>query len=255
MWRTILCSLALTTAVYAQADKDAKKEEEKQKEEAAKAKIADYNKDFKAAKSDADRQVAIQKLGELQHPKILAVYKPLLVHRVRMIAEAAATQVATYKKDAGAADALIAAAGAWRDKDMIIILLRHAGDVGFRPSFAKLVPFIKNKSNEIAKEAIDALGKLKSGQSIDPLLNLARELDAIRDDAGQVGAPPIPLPGGGPAVPGGGNQAQEEERQRKQLLGPIHSALGMITGQAYRTVPEWNKWWGKNKSSFKEPAE
>lgn len=255
MWRTILCSLALSTALYAQADKDAKKEEEKQKEEAAKAKIADYNKDFKAAKSDADRQVALQKLGELQHPKILAIYKPLLVHKARMIAEAAATQVATYKKDASAADALIAAAGAWREKDMVVILLRHVGEVGYRPAFVKIVPFIKNKVNDIARAAIEALGMLKGRDSIDPLLNLARELDAIRDDAGQVGAPPIPLPGGGPAVPGGGNQAQDEERARKQLLGPIHSSLGMITGQAYRTVPEWNKWWGKNKSSFKEPAE
>src|SRR5688572_7821150 len=111
MWaKTAAIALILAAAVTAQDD-DAKK-----KDDEAKAKIADFKKELKTAKSDKDVARALEGLGALQHPKVLTEMKSYLTKSAE-IAIAAAEQISKYKKDKEAAETLMAGSGS-RDKDV-----------------------------------------------------------------------------------------------------------------------------------------
>src|SRR6185436_12033972 len=106
--KTLATLLILASTLLAQS------EDEKKKEEEAKAKLADYRKALKGAKTDMDVTRAIEGLGDLQHPKILAELKNYLSKNLDG-AIAAAEQIAKYKKDKEAAEALVNAASARKD--------------------------------------------------------------------------------------------------------------------------------------------
>lgn len=248
MWaKTTAFALILAAAAAAQDD-DAKK-----KEEEAKAKIADFKKELKGAKSDKDITHAIEGLGSLQHPKILAELKTYL-GRTADEAIAAAEQIAKYKKDKEAADMLLNAAGARKDKEAIVKCLRYAGDTEFKGIVSKLTGYFKNKETDVAKEAVDSCAKVKSKDAIDPLLNLWRELDAVKEEKAEKGGGGIGGIGGGITGAGGvGASMQDEQLKRKRDLTPaVESALAKITGEDFKDLKAANEWWRKNKATFKD---
>lgn len=250
MWaKMTILSLFLSATAWAQ---DADKDEKKKKDDEAKVKIDEFKKGLKTCKTEGDVRVALQKLGELQHPRVLNEFRNYLVSRSLDLVGAATEQVSKYKKEKEAADALIAAVGAHgKNKDAAVLCIRSLGEVGFKPSARVLLGYFKNRDTMLAREAVDSVGKLKSKDSIDPLLNLARELEAIRDDNNQPGAPPIPLPGAN--VPqAGGNQMDDDRKRKQELKGPVNTALQNVTGEKWGTLKEWEIWWNKNRSKFKE---
>jgi hypothetical protein len=252
-WNTLAIVLALVLPVGVQED-DAKKKDE----DAAKAKIAEFKKELKTARTEADVAKALERLGELQHPKVVAELRGYLSKPVET-AIAAAEQLGKYKKDKDAAEALMGAAGSRKDKEGIVKCLRYAGDTGFRGITPKLIGFIKHRDIDIAKEAIDSLAKLRPAAAIDPLLNLWRELDGIRDDqkdSGGIGGGLGGGIGGGLGGVGGvGNTLQEEQGRRKsELTGAVESALSKISGEpSFKNSKEALEWWRKAKATFKEP--
>jgi len=249
MWaKTTAFALILAAAAAAQDD-DAKK-----KEEEAKAKIADFKKELKGAKSDKDITHAIEGLGALQHPKVLAELKSYL-GRTADEAIAAAEQIAKYKKDKEAADMLLNAAGARKDKETIVKCLRYAGDTEFKGIVSKLTGYFKNKETDVAKEAVDSCAKVKSKDAIDPLLNLWRELEAVKEEKAEKGGGGIGGIGGGITGTGTGVGAsmQDEQLKRKRDLTPaVESALAKITGEDFKDLKAANEWWRKNKATFKD---
>src|SRR4051812_48169456 len=126
MWLKATAIGLLLAAAAAAQDDDAKK-----KEEEAKAKIAEFKKSLKGVKSEKDIVRALEDLGSLQHPKVLAELKNYLGRSADEVA-AAAEQIAKYKKDKDAAETLMNAAGARKDKDSIVKCIRYAGDVEFK---------------------------------------------------------------------------------------------------------------------------
>src|SRR5574342_1197902 len=103
MWaKTAAIALILAASVTAQDDDDKKKDEE------AKAKIADFKKELKTAKTDKDVARAIEGLGALQHPRVLAELKPYL-SKGGESAVMAAEQLGKYKKDKDAGETLVGA--------------------------------------------------------------------------------------------------------------------------------------------------
>jgi len=251
MWsKTLAIGLFLAATVAAAQDDDAKK-----KDDEAKAKIADFKKELKGAKSDKDVVRAIEGLGSLQHPKVLTELKSYLSKTVD-IAVAAAEQIGKYKKDKDAAETLMAASGS-RDKDVSMKCIRYAGDVEYKPIVPKLVALFRHKEVDIAKEAVDSCAKLRSKDAIDPLLKLWTELDGIKEDknnsggTGGLGG----LGGGGITGTGGvGQSYQEEQLKRKRDLTPAaESALRKITGEDFKDLRAANDWWRKNKGTFKDP--
>ena len=251
MWaKTAAIALILAAAVTAQDD-DAKK-----KDEEAKAKIADFKKELKTAKTDKDVARALEGLGALQHPKVLSEMKSYLTKSAE-IAIAAAEQLAKYKKDKDAAESLMAASGS-RDKDVSVKCIRYAGDVEYKGIVPKLANLFRHKEIDAAKEAVDSCAKIRSKDAIDPLLNLWRELDGIKEDKGNSGGGTGGLGGlggGGITGTGGvGHSYQEEQLKRKRDLTPaVENALRKITGEEFKDLRGANDWWRKNKGTFKDP--
>jgi hypothetical protein len=240
---TSLSAASLARAEGQDAKKDAGEEE-------AKTRIAEFKKELKNCKTDQDLAKAIERLGGLQHPKILAELKLWLPKPSFDVAAAAAEQISKYRKDKDAAETLVHAAGNRRDKEGIVKCLRYAGDVEYRPITGKLTGYFKHKEVDVAKEAVDSCGKLRSKEAIDPLLNLLRELENIRDDKVNGGGGAGGLGGLGGGGLGG---VQQEQQKRKQDLTPaVTSALTQITGENHKTYKEWNDWWRKAKATFKE---
>jgi hypothetical protein len=250
--RILLPAFLALFAASASAQDDPKKaaqEEAKKKEDEAKARIAEFKKEFKAAKTDKDRCdviAGLSALGSPKHPKILDELKAFLKSPSTEIAIAAAEQVAKYEKDKDAADILVSMASARREKDVVVKFLRYAGDVGHRPTSAKLTGFFKNRETDIAREAVDSCAKLKSKDVIDPLLALWRELDNIKeqkaDGLGELGGG---LTGTNPIV-------DEQQNRKRDLTPAVESALSKITGADFKTLKEANEWWRKNRATFKE---
>jgi len=250
MWvKVTAIGLLLAASALAQDD-DAKK-----KDEEAKAKIADFKKSLKGLKTEKDIVRALEDLGSLQHPRVLAELKNYL-GRSADEAAAAAEQIAKYKKDKEAAETLMTAAGARRDKDSIVKCLRYAGDVEFKGIVAKLTGYFRSKEVDVARESVDSCAKLKSKEAIEPLLNLWKELDGIKEEkAGKDGGLGGGLGGGGLTGTGGvGASMQEEQVKRKRDLTPaVESALNKISGEDFKDLRAANDWWRKAKSTFKDP--
>jgi hypothetical protein len=250
MWvKVTAIGLLLAASLLAQDD-DAKK-----KDEEAKAKVAEFKKSLKGVKTEKDIARALEDLGSLQHPRVLAELKNYLGRSADEVA-AAAEQIAKYKKDKEAAETLMTAAGARRDKDSIVKCLRYAGDVEFKGIVAKLTGYFRSKEVDVARESVDSCAKLKSRDAIDPLLNLWKELDGIKEEkAGKDGGLGGGLGGGGLTGTGGvGASMQEEQRKRKRDLTPaVESALTKISGEDFKDRRAANDWWRKAKSTFKDP--
>ncbi|HZE95944.1 MAG TPA: hypothetical protein VE981_02845 [Planctomycetota bacterium] len=248
MWlKTTAIALALALSAFAQDD-DAKK-----KDEEAKAKIADFKKELKGAKSDKDVIRAIEGLGALQHPRVLSELKNYLGRTPDEVA-AAAEEIGKYKKDKDAAETLVNAAGARRDKDSIVKCLRYSGDTEYKPLVGKLTGYFRNKDTDVAKESVDSCAKLKSKDAIEPLLNLWRELDAIKEEKAGQGGGIGGIGGGGLTGAGGvGASMQDEQLKRKRDVTPaVESALKKITGEDFKDLRAANDWWRKNKATFKD---
>src|SRR5204863_9082774 len=161
MWaKTTAFALILAAAAAAQDD-DAKK-----KDDEAKAKIAEFKKELKGAKDVKDITRALEGLGELQHPKVLGELKNYLARSPDECATSA-EMIGKYKKDKEAAETLMSAAGARRDKDSVVKCLRYAGDIEYKAIVGKLTGYFRNKETDIAKEAVDSCGKLKSKDAVE----------------------------------------------------------------------------------------
>jgi len=247
---------AVLGVVLAAAVQDPAVDEKKQKEEEAKAKIAEFRKELKKCKTAGDICLAIQTLGSVQHLKILDELRIWLFRPEPEICAAAAEQIGKYTKDRVAAELLMAAAKSRKDPDGIISCLRFAGDIGYRPIAPQFVPYFRHKNLGVAKEAVDSLGKLGSASSIEPLIKLARELEGVPE--GQWGGG-VNLPLAGPAgnLPGGGWEGSPQNdmlTRKRELLEPVHRALSNITGERWKTHNEWLAWWQKNRATFKEKS-
>ena len=251
MWgKTAAIALILAASVLAQDD-DAKK-----KDEEAKAKVAEFKKSLKTAKTDDDVTGMLEKLGALQHPRVLTELKTYL-SKGGKIGTAAAEQIGKFKKDKDAAEALFAASGA-RDKDFVVKCIRYVGDVEYKPIVAKLSNLFRHKEVDAAKEAVDSCAKIRSKDAMDPLLNLWRELDGIKeekDNSGGGGLGGGGLGGGGITGAGGvGQSYQDEQIKRKRDLTPaVENAIRKITGEDFKDLRAANDWWRKNKGTFKDP--
>jgi hypothetical protein len=247
--------LALALPALAQDDKDKKQ----CTDEEAKTHIADCKKEFAKCKTADDFIRAIESLGSKKHPKILDELKTWLGKGSIDVRIAAAEQISKYSKEEKASDALIGIAKATNARkdtmDLAIKCIRYAGDVGVRSATKSLLVYFDHRECDVAREAIDSCAKLKSKEAIDPLLNMIRVLEAVKEDQGQQNNGGQNIPGGN--FPGANQPNQEDEKvkRKKELLQPAIQAMKDITGERYNTGTEWTKWWSKNKNTWKEPED
>jgi hypothetical protein len=247
----IWAKAALLGLVLSVAAQDPAVDEKKKKEEEAKAKIAEFKAEIKKCKQAGDFCLAIQGLGAMQHPKIMDELRVWLFNPVPEICAAAGEQISKYSKDPKAADLLLTAAKGRRDKDPEAQVKWDSS-----PSPPVFHTYFKNKSTDVAKEAVDSVAKLGCAVSIEPLIKLLRELEGSLDNTGLGGVGGLPggnLPGAN--LPGGVDTGRPEDELRKrqnELKPAVEKALKEITGERWPTAKEWDKWWKANRATFKE---
>ena len=197
MRRLILLGFVATLAAPAWSQdkpdkKDEKKEEKKNpsdeiSDDEAKTRIADFQKDLKKAKGLDDQVQAVEKLGEKKHSKILDELKKCLGGGLPDVRSAAALAISKYKKDERAADALVnTAKGSQAAKplqEVAIKCIRYLADVGIRSKSKEMHFYFDHPVVDISHEAIDTCKALKSKDSIDPLINLLLQLEAIKEES------------------------------------------------------------------------
>jgi hypothetical protein len=245
MWaKTSAIWLILAAAAVAQDD-DAKK-----KDEEAKAKIADFKKELKTAKGDKDIARAIEGLGALQHPRVLGELKPFL-SKGGESAVTAAEQISKYKKDKEAAESLVSAASGTKEKDICVKFIRYAGDTEYKALVPKLTGLFRHKDVEAAKEAVDSCAKLRSKDAIDPLLNLWKEMEAIKEET-KSGKNDTGLGGLGAGIGVGASMQDEQLKRKRELTPAVETALKKITNEEFKDLRAANDWWRKNKGTFKD---
>ena len=245
MWaKTTAIWLILAAAAVAQDD-DAKK-----KDEEAKAKIAEFKKELKTAKTDKDVARAIEGLGELQHPRVLSEMKPFL-SKGGESAITAAEQISKYKKDKDAGETLVSAASGTKEKDAVVKFIRYAGDTEYKGIVPKLTNLFRHKEVDAAKEAVDSIGKLRSKDGIDPLLNLWKEMESIREET-KSGKNDSGLGGLGAGLGVGASMQDEQLKRKRELTPAVESALKKITNEEFKDLRAANDWWRKNKATFKD---
>lgn len=218
-------------------------------------KIKAFKETVKKCKEVGDYVSAINDLGSLQHPKIKAELKIWLGKPNADIVHAAAENLAKYRKDKEAAEAILKAAVAacnQKDKDPAVKLIGLVGDTECREMAKPLCNLFRHPDTKIAEAAIDAVGRLKSKNAIDALIAVLKEMEGIKDDGGQgQDMPPRDDPNSN-NPPSNPNQQNEKLDRKRKLEPAANRSLADITDQSFKTVKDWVTWWQKNKATFKE---
>ena len=183
--QTVILALCMSSVAWAQASKA----EEKANEPAAKERISEYKKDLRAARNDESNiALAITRLGEgVHHKKIVIELKRHLVSRSIYLVDAAAVCIGQYKNDPYAMGVLLDGALRNRNPKASVICLREAGNIGNRKMATKLHRFFTHKDVTVARESIEAAGKVGSKLSVDILLKLLNRLESIPEPKGNNG--------------------------------------------------------------------
>ena len=276
---TIATLLALTPAATQDKpeDKGKQTDEEKAKQKEAEKKAADQAKadikkfsDAKKAMA-ADVVAALEDLGKAEpHPLILDEIIKFLAPKgptwIDVPLAAGKIIGAKYHRSEKAADALFGTFGAFvrgKDLDSAEKFLGWFGDVRCRSKVSRLFNLFTDKELQIAAAAVDAAGTIKSKDAIQPLIDLATQIESQTEDDGKKkggsnsgsapGGGKMPGAGAGSAPAGGAPDPAEERKKRKDKLVPAClSALKSITNEKFNTTKEWRTWWSKYKASFKE---
>lgn len=141
------------------------------------------------------REVAIEGLGQIGSPAVELLIKLLRDWDVRKYAIAALGKI----RDERVLDPLMLQLKNDEFKDDATNALVELGE----PSVSRLVKALKDKDEMVQKQAIMALGRIKSAETIDPLINMltdkdwftrltvAAALEAIGDDRGRDAIKPL----------------------------------------------------------------
>jgi hypothetical protein len=263
--RTLAMVLALVVAVMpASAQDDPAKQAEKEAEERARKRLDQFKAQIKTCKVEDDFVTAIDTLGDEKHDLIIKELKDWLKHPSMAWARVeAADELGKFKKNEKVAKDLLAQAKRDREPEVSAKCLLEIGKISLRSMAKELVPLYRNKSIKVSQEAVGSAGKLKSKDSIEPLISYLEELEAERErSADQQQSGSVPGGGGfaGPTggLPGGGQNQNDDEDKKKRLetvLPKVVQSLKDITGEKFSDSKSWAKWWKKNAKSFKEYAE
>ncbi|MGH7147338.1 MAG: HEAT repeat domain-containing protein [Nitrospiraceae bacterium] len=141
------------------------------------------------------REVAIDGLGQIGSPAVELLIKLLRDWDVRKYAIAALGKI----RDERVLDPLMLQLRNDEFKDDAVNALVELG----RPTLSRLIKALKDKDENVRKQAVLALGRIKDGEAIDPLIDMladsdwftrltaAAALEAIGDDRGRDAIKPL----------------------------------------------------------------
>jgi hypothetical protein len=214
----------------------------------------------KAGKSTPARVEAVLILGKAPHLKTLNVLHQLMQgdgtgQEVMEVRIAAAEMVGSRFKEVRGAWSPVADVARRRDKKstpLRIAAAKALTQLEAREGLKTLQDLVDDKPFELAREAVEGLGRIPDRSSVPLLIKLLREVERVPDD-------PIlgELPFGGWGF--GGvvvDDARSEQNQRREiLLQPVLSALRDLTGQNLKIYKDYHRWWSAKGPSFTIPAQ
>lgn len=253
-------------------------QEDPKKAEAEEA-VKKFRAEFTAKGATTEAQaLSVKVLESVIHRRTLAEAGALVQPGIpEPISIAAADTIGKFREIKGAAVFLTSAYNSNQKRPEVRkAILRGLGALRAGETLSMLHGLAEGKPYDIAKEAVDSIGKVGKKTSILPLVAFLKKVEVDPAKSGTGGAEtgnPVDLPSvpGGPTVPkvgpgggigpnvGGGYggagdgdaRAQQDER-RRMLQAPINGALGAITGEKYSTSKEWEIWWQRKGSTFQE---
>jgi hypothetical protein len=265
---------ALGVCTVQQPQEDPKKAEA---DEAVKKFRAEYT--GKGATTEA-QAMSVKILTSVIHRRTLAEAGRLLFpSEPEPVSIAAADAVGAFREIKGASSYLTGAYNSNAKRPEVRkAILRGLGALRAGETLSMLHGLAEGKPYDIAKEAIDSIGKVGKKLSIPVLIAFLKKVEVDPAKAGTGGAetgnpidlpsvpngPAVPKvgPGGGigPNVPAGGYGAgvsdgdarREQDERRRMLQSPINGALGLMTGEKYTTSKEWELWWQRKGSTYQE---
>lgn len=209
-----------------QSDKDKAKEEQRKKDEDAKAALKTYHEMRKKARTPDDDIEAVQKLQDSERHITIRneLIRVLETDRSIDVRIAAASALGGYKRDVGACDALLRNARSQKDMGLRKKCIQRFGAIAtFGKSMDIFKSFVNDENTEIVKEMIEAVENINSVRMLRPLVDLLGELESIREDKGDSGGGP-PLPG----VPQNDSTNNQKQKRKKDLTDPTRKAINTI---------------------------
>jgi hypothetical protein len=199
-------------------------------EETAKKAIKDYEDAVKLATTEDANISAIHKLGAVNHVLIVKALASLLQPGQAADVNLAVVKALDKQSDPSAVLVLIEALPAHEEKGdekVLIAILGALGDHKDHRAGAAVASLVKNHLIPVAKAAMEAAGKIRAVEAIDPILHVLKEAS---------------LPAGG-----GRNRTPNPKAPLKK---PCLDALRQITLQNFTTDREWEDWWRANHLTF-----
>lgn len=216
---------------------------------------------FKLGAKDDERISAVNYLAQHHHDAIVKVLAPLLTEAslpVRMIVARSFGQfsgIDSASRELQAALESQANSGK-KQSTVRIEILRALGALRCKSAGPDVAKMIDDKEVWVAKAAIDASGRIRVQEAIQPLIKALRRIESKEGDS-EISVNPLD-----DILPEGVNRRslfKPDPRQSKRpserelLKEPIQSALQAITKEVFTTSKEWETWWTKNRSTFKVP--
>jgi HEAT repeat protein len=216
-----------------------------QDDKAAEEAIERFKATFNKSPTPDGRASAVSELARVPHEKTMKVLIPLLMGdpmpKVREAAAKALGDFSDYKK--AVTPAMIGALSAGnnaKEPDVRAAILASLGKLKDPIAFDLIHKTFRDESSKVAKAAITATGTMRQKESLDPLLELLKDVKkwttkkqsgGYKDDKGQVG----------------------DEAAQMGRLGEIEKAVlaafQAITKEKWVTAQEWEIWWTKRKTA------
>lgn len=211
--------------------------------------IKSFKKQLKAAKTESDIMGAVEFLGSKEDEKVLRELIALLSRYSPNVKMTVGNQIAKYKKNTKAASALLGRAGRERDPAVSAHFLNLIGAIKERAAARALPGYFEHKELDIGTAALRSTGKLKAKVSISPLIKYGVKLEKIQRNGGGAASGSLP----GPSIPSSARGNKEQMDRKRAHLREVADALKQITGERYNKMGDWQQWWKKNQSKWKEP--
>lgn len=210
---------------------------------------------YKVGAKDDDKIQAVNYLGQYRHERIVAELAPLLTEASPPVRAMTARLLSQFTSVETAPAVLLGGlksqANAGKKQMAVRIeILRALGALRYKPAGTEVAKLVDDRDVWVAKAAIDACGRIRVQESIDPLLKALRRIEGSAGDL-EV----LPLEDVLEGVSRGAllkpDPAQKRPTERDVLKQPILSALSSVTKQSFPSSREWDVWWSKNKASFR----
>jgi len=188
------------------------------------------------------RATAVAELARTPHEKTLVQLVGILSGEVPVVKAAAARALGgfgEFKKKAG--PILVSSLAANAKEDLVQVAIFEAlGKLDDESALRVIHKYFEDKNGKVASAALLAAGEIRDISSIDLILKEMEDCEKINKQGSG---------GGGPGVPGGGDDPRKE--RAKAVLPASIKAMQLLTKEKWTTAEEWRIWWGRRRATFK----